>query len=376
MASRSKPEYATGTILDLQGNKPSFTVTAQANPGGRAEGLPHTFHITKTGTAVGPVSVTFSTADGSARAGEDYVPVERVITFEKNETRKSVTVETIDDMLYEGGERIGARLFDPTNGAVIADGAVETWIWDSADLPIMKISSIGSRDFNTFNATLGHSVWLQGETALTARATYTVCHTGNAKGSTALEVCKPFADKVTADAADFADGTQFSGQFIIAADGSGDTSADSINISMKSDTLHDGDEIYVVVLHNDDSLKRARIDTDERYYAFGILRDDDDPVGSIYNVWGSAVEAGTDMDFTIRRWGSTSGERTLKFEIDTQLSSFTVPSGIGVATNAKPAVAGQDYHIPNSDQVVFGDGIDEKTVSVQTEVRSGLPYRG
>jgi hypothetical protein len=68
-----------------------------------------------------PVTVGYTTSDGSAAAGSDYVAASGTITFAPGETSHTILVRTLDDALSEPAEAFVVTLSDPV-GATIADG--------------------------------------------------------------------------------------------------------------------------------------------------------------------------------------------------------------------------------------------------------------
>ena len=66
------------------------------------------------------VTIRYATADGTARAGEDYEAASGTLTFAPGETGKTVEVRTLDDALDEGSETMSLRL----------SGAVNVWLAD------------------------------------------------------------------------------------------------------------------------------------------------------------------------------------------------------------------------------------------------------
>ena len=72
-------------------------------------------------TAGHRVTVDYATADGTAKAGEDYTASSGTLTFAAGETSKTVNVPVLDDSHDEGEETFGFRLSNAT-GARIGDG--------------------------------------------------------------------------------------------------------------------------------------------------------------------------------------------------------------------------------------------------------------
>lgn len=65
-----------------------------------------------------PVSVNYTTMDGSATAGSDYAATSGTLTFAAGETSKTFTVTILNDSVAEGDETVGLMLSSPS-GAVL-----------------------------------------------------------------------------------------------------------------------------------------------------------------------------------------------------------------------------------------------------------------
>jgi ELWxxDGT repeat protein len=72
-----------------------------------------TLKVTRTGGTAGGVSVSYSTADGTATAGVDYQAVSGTLTFAAGQTALSVTVPILSDVLDEANETVLVSLHDP-----------------------------------------------------------------------------------------------------------------------------------------------------------------------------------------------------------------------------------------------------------------------
>ena len=79
-----------------------------------------------------PSWVHYATADGTARAGEDYRATSGRVEFEAMETTKTVSVPIINDAVREDGETFTLVLSDH-EGALIADGEATGTILDDGD---------------------------------------------------------------------------------------------------------------------------------------------------------------------------------------------------------------------------------------------------
>ncbi len=82
------------------------------------------------------VSVHYSTIDGTAKSGQDYVAVsDQVIIFQPNETQKKISVTVVGDDIKEGDETFSVRLSSPENGTLIRQTAVGTIRNDDTKVP-------------------------------------------------------------------------------------------------------------------------------------------------------------------------------------------------------------------------------------------------
>ena len=68
------------------------------------------FAVTLNRASSAAVSVDYATADGSAKAGEDYEAVSGTLTFAAGETEKTLHVPVLDDEVDEGREQFEMRL--------------------------------------------------------------------------------------------------------------------------------------------------------------------------------------------------------------------------------------------------------------------------
>jgi hypothetical protein len=91
------------------------------------------FVVTLDKAADGPVTVAYSTADGTAAAGDDYAAASGTVTFTAGETSKMVHVDIAGDVLAEGNETFTVNLSN-ASGATLADAtAVGTIVNDDSE---------------------------------------------------------------------------------------------------------------------------------------------------------------------------------------------------------------------------------------------------
>jgi hypothetical protein len=79
-------------------------------------------------------SVSYATADGSATAGSDYVPVSGTLGFGPCQGSATVTVPIVGDVVDEPNEAFVVNLFNPS-GASIGDGQAQGTITDDDPTP-------------------------------------------------------------------------------------------------------------------------------------------------------------------------------------------------------------------------------------------------
>jgi hypothetical protein len=75
--------------------------------------------VTRTGGVVTPATVRYSTANGSATAGTDYLAASAILNFAVGETSKQVLITLRDDQALEGNEAFTVVLSQPTGDAVL-----------------------------------------------------------------------------------------------------------------------------------------------------------------------------------------------------------------------------------------------------------------
>ena len=100
------------------------------------------FAVTLDRAAPGTVTVQWATADGSARAGQDYTGASGMLSFAAGQTSKTIAVTLHDDAVDDGGETFTVSLSNPT-GAVIADGEATGTIENSDPMPSAWLARFG-----------------------------------------------------------------------------------------------------------------------------------------------------------------------------------------------------------------------------------------
>jgi hypothetical protein len=102
------------------GEGPLLGINTVELPEGNAGTTPFVFTVSLSATSAAPVTVQFSTRNGTAQAGSDYIATSGTLTFAPGEVTKSITVQVIGDTQ---GEEIEVFFVDlaSASGAVIGD---------------------------------------------------------------------------------------------------------------------------------------------------------------------------------------------------------------------------------------------------------------
>ena len=97
---------------------PIFSITSAS----ATEGNAINFTVTRTGDAQSNQSVNVSTsiATGDTASANDLIANTQTFTFASGETTKTFTVQTSQDVLFEGNETFTVSLSNSTNGAIIS----------------------------------------------------------------------------------------------------------------------------------------------------------------------------------------------------------------------------------------------------------------
>ena len=97
------------------------------------------FAVTMDGPSSRTVRVDWATADGTAKAGEDYTARKDELVFAPGETRQEAKVPVLDDTAVEPDETFTVKLSNPRGGSLERSEA--TGIIVDNDLPLVSISA-------------------------------------------------------------------------------------------------------------------------------------------------------------------------------------------------------------------------------------------
>ncbi len=126
---------------ELQVNLGDFDVTNVTQFEGDAGFTNFVFTISQP-ASINTSTVAYTTADGSAQAGSDYVAQTGILTFAPGNTSQQVTVQVLGDTVVESDENFFLKLFDPQHPEIARGSGVGTILNDDVDLTVTDVSAL------------------------------------------------------------------------------------------------------------------------------------------------------------------------------------------------------------------------------------------
>jgi hypothetical protein len=117
----SIPSLSVGDVTAAEGNSGSTTFS---------------FPVTLSAAASQTVSVSYTTADGTAVAPSDYATARGTLTFQPGEKSKAIAVGVVGDMIMEQNELFTVTLSNPVNGTLTKGSATGTITNDDVAIPV------------------------------------------------------------------------------------------------------------------------------------------------------------------------------------------------------------------------------------------------
>jgi len=133
-----------GTIIndDVVTTLPSLSIADVALSEGNSGSKPFAFVAKLSKTSTSPISVRYTTANGTAFAGSDYLTTTGIVTFAAGQTLRTISVNVVGDTLVESNETFSVNLSSAT-GATISDSqGIGTIINDDAGVRSLSISDV------------------------------------------------------------------------------------------------------------------------------------------------------------------------------------------------------------------------------------------
>lgn len=211
----------------------------------------------------GTISVDYATSNGTATAGSDYQSRSGTLTLSKASPSATVSVPVIGDTTDEVNENYTVNLSNATGGATITDGIGLGTITDDDAPPSLSIDDVSIAEGDSGNGT----------------ATFTVSL--SAASGKSITVAYATANGTASAPSDYASA---SGTLSFVADDTGET----IDVTVKGDTVDEGDETFTVGLSG--AVNASIADGT----GLGTITDDDTPPAiSVDDVSVSEGDSGT-----------------------------------------------------------------------------------
>lgn len=119
-----------------QGPQPSASINSISMLEGNGSTTAFAFTVTLSKAPSGNVTISYSTLEGTARAGDDYVAVNnQSILFQPNETSKTITVNGVADDSREADEQFSVMLTGSTGAGITQFTGTATIINDDTRIP-------------------------------------------------------------------------------------------------------------------------------------------------------------------------------------------------------------------------------------------------
>ncbi len=106
-------------VISIQIGQPAQVLALSSSSYTAGEAGPAVVVVTRSGGSAGTVTVQYATANGTAQAGSDYAATSGTLTFAAGETRKAISVPTLNDAVPESAESFTVALSNPTGGATL-----------------------------------------------------------------------------------------------------------------------------------------------------------------------------------------------------------------------------------------------------------------
>lgn len=333
-------EFVTATATDSSGNTSEFSHATKVaaflsvNDVGVAEGNPAqgapgtnnaTFTVTFPVASTKPITVSYATADGTAKQPGDYTGQSGTLTFAPGDLSKTITVPVVGDTLEESSETFLVNLSNATN-ASIGDAQGVGTIHDNDTVIRLAVSDVSVTETNGGSTQAAFVVSLS---AVSTKSVTVVVQSASNAGSPVATVGRDYST-LPPTTLTFAPGQ----------------TSKTVNVTILGDTLDEADEKFAVNLSG---AVNATISDSSGICT--ILDNDATPSVS--------VSAPTVVE-------GNSGNRVMTFSISLSAASARTVSVQYKTANASAhtATAGMDYISVPLSTATFLTGETLKTVNV------------
>ena len=155
----------TATATDPNGNTSEFSAADASGTAGSVQFTATSMQViedvgtlsvtvVRTGGTTGNLSVDYSTANGTAIAGQDYTSTSGTLTFNSGETSKTIQIPITNDSTTETDETFTVLLRNDANlEAVGAPSTLVVTLQDRNTTPVIFINSVSVQEGNTGSTT-------------------------------------------------------------------------------------------------------------------------------------------------------------------------------------------------------------------------------
>ncbi|HEX8558432.1 MAG TPA: Calx-beta domain-containing protein [Pyrinomonadaceae bacterium] len=294
--------------------------TSEGNSGPKA----FTFTVSLSHATVTPVSVNYSTANGTATAGSDYTAISNAtLNIPANATTGQFNVQVTGDNIFEENETFFVNLSGASAGATITDAQAKGTILN---------------DEATSNFSMGGPNLFAEENAGSFKVTVT--RTGSLAGGVSVNYS---TSNGTATAG--SDYTAASGTLTF---GEGET-VKEFSIAITNDTLDEPEETISLNL----SGGFGGLPGSSTFATLHVGDNDDPPTFQLNQAAYTVVEGNVNVNVTITRTGGTNGGALVVYSATAGTSFLS-----GTAT------PGEDYTAIDAATFTFAEGEMSKTFSV------------
>ena len=302
-------------------DEPVFSIDSPSVTEGDSGSANLVFTVTLNPASSSQVTVNYARSGGTATSGTDFTALaaSNTLTFAANETSKTITVSVTGDTTVEGNETVVITLSNASSGTAITTASGTGTITDDDEDPKFSINSpsVGEGDSGSVNLTFTVSLNPAGASQHTVDYAQT--------GGTATSGTDYMA--VTANTLTFAAGT----------------TTQTITVSVRGDTVDEGNETVVITLSNASSGTAITTAT-----GTGTITDDD-PNFSINSPSVAEGDSGSaNLTFTVTLNASSTSQHTVNWAEGTG----------GTATS------GTDYTSIAGGTLTFAAGTTSRTITV------------
>ena len=303
----------TGTITD---NDPKFSINSPSVTEGDGSSVNLVFTVTLSASSTSQYTVDYADAgSGTATSGTDYTSITgSTLTFAPGDTSKTITVSVTGDTIGEPSETVVIELSNATTGISTSSGTgtiTDNDLVFSIDSPSVTEGDSGSVDL-VFTVTL----------SLTSASQHTV----------------DYADAGTGTATSGSDYTSISGGTLTFSPGE---TSKTVAVSVRGDTLNEGNETVVIELSNATTAISTASGT-------GTIVDND----LVFSIDSPSVTEGdsnsVNLVFTVTLNAAVSSPQTVDY----------ADAGSGTATS------GTDYTSVTGSTLTFAANETSKTITV------------